>query len=111
MRAAIENEPAREMDPRDVFTPAAEAWISIAGPQMYHWDKEFEYDGNRGYVSLLASLSEAYWCKLMDSDTDLAAAILREVDRYGAVDMHFASEDGVLGGEGSRNLRVGGTVR
>ena len=23
--------------------PAAAAWISILGPQVYHWDKEFEH--------------------------------------------------------------------
>ena len=35
-------------DPPDVFIPAAAAWIAIAGSQMYQWDKEFEYGGNRG---------------------------------------------------------------
>ena len=36
-----------------MWIPAAEAWISIAGSQMYQWEKEFEYGGNRGYVALL----------------------------------------------------------
>jgi hypothetical protein len=45
-RTTLSNEDT--IDPPDVFIPAAEAWIAIAGPQMYRWDREFEYGGNRG---------------------------------------------------------------
>lgn len=57
MRAALEDQLAWEMNPPDVYIPAAEAWISVAGLHMYQWDKEFEYGGNHGHVAFLLSLS------------------------------------------------------
>lgn len=45
MRSALETRPAHvsPVDPLDAFVPAAAAWISILGRQIYRWDREFEH--------------------------------------------------------------------
>ena len=70
MRADLKEERRTEPDPADLWIPAAEAWIRVAGPQMYQWDREFEYGGSRGYVpSLVPSLSQHAALKVVHQPT------------------------------------------
>lgn len=44
MRSAPETLLAHHINqPLDAFMPAAAAWISTLGPQIYYWDEEFEH--------------------------------------------------------------------
>lgn len=51
MRSALEtpiDQINMELDPPDVFIPAAAAWVPILGAEMYYWDKEFHYGDVHG---------------------------------------------------------------
>lgn len=49
MRSALETPSDQAIrEPIEAFIPAAAAWISILGREMYDWDKEFPYGSPYG---------------------------------------------------------------